>query len=111
MKWNKEAEKALGRVPFFVRKRVKKRVEDEARSMGAAVVDMGHMNTCRNRFLTKMEQEVKGVWLRHLFWCRRVSQSGLPLGRPAGQYGKSPEGKRSQIVSKAESRRPVETAP
>lgn len=67
MKWNKEAEKAIGRVPFFVRKRVKKRVEDEARSMGAAVVDMGHMNTCRNRFLTKMEQGVKGYGLDTCF--------------------------------------------
>ena len=28
MKWNQEAEKAVARVPFFVRKRVKKRVEE-----------------------------------------------------------------------------------
>ena len=58
MKWDDEAEKALSRVPFFVRKRVKKRVEEDARSKGAGVVDMGHMNACRKRFLTKMEQEV-----------------------------------------------------
>ena len=60
MKWDDEAEKALSRVPFFVRKRVKKRVEDEARSKGADVVNMSHMNASRKRFLSNMEQEVKG---------------------------------------------------
>ncbi len=67
MKWNEEAEKALSRVPFFVRKRVKKRVEEDARSKGAGVVDMRHMNACRKRFLTKMEQEVKGYEIETCF--------------------------------------------
>jgi F0F1-type ATP synthase membrane subunit b/b' len=30
MKWTKDAEEALSKVPFFVRKRVRKRVEEEA---------------------------------------------------------------------------------
>ena len=67
MKWDEEAEKALSRVPFFVRKRVKKRVEEDARLKGAGVVDMGHMNACRKRFLTKMEQEVKGYGIETCF--------------------------------------------
>ena len=67
MKWNEEAQKALSRVPFFVRKRVKNRVEEDAHSKGAGVVDMSHMNTCRRRFLTKMEQEVKGYGIETCF--------------------------------------------
>jgi len=32
--WTDEAKQALSRVPFFVRKRVKKRVEEEAERFG-----------------------------------------------------------------------------
>ncbi len=67
MKWDKEAEKALKRVPFFVRKRVKKRVEEEAQGKKAKMVDMSHMNACRNRFLNKMEEEVKGFGIETCF--------------------------------------------
>jgi anaerobic sulfite reductase subunit C len=67
MKWDKEAEKALGRVPFFVRKRVKKRVEEEPRAEKAKTVNMDHMNACRKRFLTNMEQEVKGFGIETCF--------------------------------------------
>ena len=35
MQWNKDAEEAVAKVPFFVRKRVKKRVETEAQQAGA----------------------------------------------------------------------------
>ncbi|MCP4575374.1 MAG: 4Fe-4S dicluster domain-containing protein [Deltaproteobacteria bacterium] len=67
VEWNEEAEKALSRVPFFVRKRVKKRVEEDARLKGAGMVHMGHMDVCRKRFLTKMEQEVKGYGIETCF--------------------------------------------
>ncbi len=67
MKWDKKSEKALSRVPFFVRKRVKRRVEEEARAGKAKTVNMHHMNACRERFLTKMEQEVKGFGVETCF--------------------------------------------
>jgi anaerobic sulfite reductase subunit C len=67
MKWDKEAEKALGRVPFFVRKRVKRRVEEEASAKKAKTVTLHHMNACRKRFLTNMEQEVKGFGIETCF--------------------------------------------
>ena len=35
MKWDKEAKELLGRVPLFVRWKVKRRVEEEARRVGA----------------------------------------------------------------------------
>jgi anaerobic sulfite reductase subunit C len=60
MKWSKEAEKALLRVPFFVRGRVRKKVEEEALRCGAAEVAMEHVRACQKRFLKTMEEEVKG---------------------------------------------------
>ena len=67
MKWQKEAEKAVRNVPFFVRKRVKKRVEEEASRRGSAVVTMEHVNSCRQRFLNRMEEEVKGYQVETCF--------------------------------------------
>jgi anaerobic sulfite reductase subunit C len=60
MNWAKEAEEAVSKVPFFVRKRVKKRVEEEAARVGAGKVSLEHVKTCQQRFLNRMEEEVKG---------------------------------------------------
>ncbi len=60
MKWTEEAEKALKKVPFFVRRRVSQKVEEEAGSRGASLVTMDHVNACRQRYLKNMEDEVKG---------------------------------------------------
>jgi len=60
MKWENDAEKALSKVPFFVRGRVKRRVEEEAARCGAAQVSLAHVQTCQKRFLHRMEDEVKG---------------------------------------------------
>lgn len=59
MKWSSDAEAAVVKVPFFVRKRVRQRVEEEASRCNAAMVTLEHVETCRNRFLNKMEDEVK----------------------------------------------------
>jgi anaerobic sulfite reductase subunit C len=60
MKWAKEAEEAVARVPFFVRRRVRKRVEEEAERQHAREVALEHVQTCRQKFLKNMEDEVKG---------------------------------------------------
>jgi anaerobic sulfite reductase subunit C len=67
MKWTKEAEEAVSRVPFFVRKRVKKRVEEEAEKCGAPLVTLEHVNTCQKRFLKNMDGEVKGFQVESCF--------------------------------------------
>jgi anaerobic sulfite reductase subunit C len=67
MKWSKEAEEAVSRVPFFVRKRVKRRVEEEATKCGAKEVDIEHVRTCQKRFLSRMEDEVKGYQVETCF--------------------------------------------
>jgi anaerobic sulfite reductase subunit C len=67
MKWSKEAEEAVSRVPFFVRKRVKRRVEEESTKCGAKEVDIEHVRTCQKRFLSRMEDEVKGYQVETCF--------------------------------------------
>jgi dissimilatory sulfite reductase (desulfoviridin) alpha/beta subunit len=82
MQWNKNAEEALSRVPFFVRKRVEKRVEEEAARLKTDAVTLEHVRTCQMRFLNKMEDEVKGFQVETCFGqtdCpnRAVNSDGL----------------------------------
>lgn len=67
MKWNKNAQEALSRVPCFVRKRVKKRVEEEAARLRADEVTLEHVHRCQKRFLNNMEDEVKGFQVETCF--------------------------------------------
>ena len=73
MEWNKDAEQAVARVPFFVRKRVQKRVEAEAQQAGAAKVTMTHVAACKQQYLHHQEDEVQGFTVESCF-----GQSGCP---------------------------------
>src|SRR5512138_2603915 len=83
MKWTDDAEAAVSKVPFFVRRRVRKRVEEEAARCGAPEVALEHVKTCQRRFLDHMEEEVKGYQVETCFGqggCpnRAVSHDSLP---------------------------------
>ncbi len=67
MQWSKEATAAIKKVPFFVRKRVKARVEEEAQRRGSKVVTLEHVRACQQHFLHKMEDEVKGYQVETCF--------------------------------------------
>ncbi len=67
MKWRAEANEAISKVPFFVRSRVKKRVEEEAARCGAAEVCLEHVRNCQKRFLNQMEDEVRGYQVETCF--------------------------------------------
>ena len=67
MKWTGEAEGAVSKVPFFIRKRVKKRVEEEAERQGSSLVTLDHVKTCQQRFLKNMDAEVKGFQVEACF--------------------------------------------
>jgi dissimilatory sulfite reductase (desulfoviridin) alpha/beta subunit len=60
MKWTDEAQKAIGKVPFFVRKRVRTRVEKEAAEAGKSTVSLSDVNATQARYLNTMSKEVKG---------------------------------------------------
>jgi len=67
MRWHSEAAEAVKRVPFFVRKRVETRVEEEAARRGDTLVTLEHVETCRKRFLKRMEDEIKGYQVETCF--------------------------------------------
>jgi dissimilatory sulfite reductase (desulfoviridin) alpha/beta subunit len=62
MKWSREAEDAIRKVPFFVRKKVRKKVEAHADQKGRTCVDLVDVNELKKKFLSKggMEKEIRG---------------------------------------------------
>jgi anaerobic sulfite reductase subunit C len=62
MKWTAEVEAAIKNVPFFIRKKVRKKVEVFAKSRGKEGVDLEDVTLLKKQFLSKdgMEKEVKG---------------------------------------------------
>ena len=69
MKWSSDAEKAIKKVPFFVRKKVKKRVETHAAGKGKSSVDLIDVTELKKKFLAKggMESEIKGYEISACF--------------------------------------------
>jgi anaerobic sulfite reductase subunit C len=67
MQWTAEAEAALKKVPFFVRKKVRFRVEKQAAGDGKTVVDIEAVKTTQKRYLSGMAAEVKGYQLDTCF--------------------------------------------
>ena len=53
MKWAPEAKAAIKKVPFFVRKKVRLRVENEAVA-GKEVVSLADVKATQARFMAKM---------------------------------------------------------
>ena len=62
MKWSDDAAEAIKKVPFFVRKKVEKKMEAHARNRGKTGVDLEDVTSLKKQFLSKegMEKEVRG---------------------------------------------------
>ena len=67
MKWTEEAEKAIKKVPFFVRKKVRTRVENEAMAAGRKGVTLLDLKTAQKKYLTNISSEIKGFQLDTCF--------------------------------------------
>ncbi len=67
MKWMPEAEEAIKKVPFFVRKRVRARVEKEVKESGKEVVSLRDVKATQKRYLTRMSSEIKGYQIETCF--------------------------------------------
>lgn len=67
MQWTTAADTAIKKVPFFVRKKVRARVEAEASKAGRTTVTIAEVNATQKRFLTGMASEVKGYQLDTCF--------------------------------------------
>lgn len=80
MEWTPEAEEAIKKVPFFVRKKVRARVEKEAEKNGKTKVTLAEVKATQKRYLTSMKSEVKGFQLDTCF-----GPSGCPNAIGASQ--------------------------
>lgn len=67
MKWTAEAEGAIKKIPFFVRKRVRSRVEKEAEGEGKSLITIVEVKATQARFLSKMETDIKGYQIETCF--------------------------------------------
>lgn len=67
MEWSREAEELIKRVPFFVRKKVRKGVEQEAELAGHSLVTPQDLRRAQKRYLNRMEEEVRGHRLETCF--------------------------------------------
>ncbi len=67
MEWGREAEDMIHRVSFFVRKKVRKRVEEEARRAGRVQVTPEDVRRAQQRYLNRMEEQVRGHRLESCF--------------------------------------------
>ena len=82
MKWTTEAEAAVKKVPFFVRKKVRSRVESDAAAAGKKVVSIADVKITQARFLEKMSSEIKGFQVETCFvssGCPNRANSGDSL--------------------------------
>jgi len=73
MKWTPEAEAAIKNVPFFVRKKVRFRIENEAAVAGKKIVSLSDVKTAQARFMSKMSSDIKGYQVDTCF-----GSSGCP---------------------------------
>jgi anaerobic sulfite reductase subunit C len=65
--WNGEAEKTLRRVPFFVRYRVRRNVEEEVTAAGRTVVTRADLEESKKRHLKQLSADIKGYSLETCF--------------------------------------------
>jgi anaerobic sulfite reductase subunit C len=67
MEWTPNAEAAIRKVPFFIRKKVKASVEKEAAEAGLPTVNLAQVKLSRRRFTARMDSEIKGYQLDTCF--------------------------------------------
>ncbi len=67
MEWTKDAENAVKRVPFFVRKKVRARVETQVAEIGKKIVTLADVKTAQKRHLQTMSEEIKGYQIDTCF--------------------------------------------
>ncbi|HMK37552.1 MAG TPA: 4Fe-4S dicluster domain-containing protein [Desulfomonilaceae bacterium] len=107
MKWTEEATQAISRVPFFVRKRVKRKVEEEAAAAGSSLVTMEHVHASRRKFLASMEDEVKGFQVETCFGPGGCPNRAIKDDNLAGELESLMAGKNLRDFLKTKVRGPL----
>lgn len=65
--WDRDAEKLLRRVPFFVRHRVRRKVEEDVAAAGRGRVTVADLEESKRRQLQRLSEGVKGYTLETCF--------------------------------------------
>ena len=78
MQWSAEAETAVKKVPFFVRRKVRQRVEEEARQAGKRQVTLADVKATQKRYLNRMAAEIKGYQLDTCFGPSGCPNRAMP---------------------------------
>lgn len=73
MKWTPDADAAIKNVPFFVRKKVRSKIENETAAAGKTVVSLSDVKAAQTRFISKMSSDIKGYQIDTCF-----GSSGCP---------------------------------
>ena len=67
VEWTKDAENAVKKIPFFVRKKVRVRIETQVMETGKKTVTLADVKTAQKRYLQKMSEEIKGYQIDTCF--------------------------------------------
>ncbi|WP_051283715.1 hypothetical protein [Desulforegula conservatrix] len=73
MHWESEAEEAVGKAPFFIRPKIKTKIEEFCRAEGSSKVTLDIVNRAKSSFTEEMHKNVKGYQISSCF-----SSSGCP---------------------------------
>ncbi len=67
MKWAPDAEAEIKKVPFFVRKKVRSRIENDMAAAGKTTVSLADVKAAQARFMSKMSEDIKGYQIDTCF--------------------------------------------
>jgi anaerobic sulfite reductase subunit C len=67
LKWTPDAEVEIKKVPFFVRKKVRSRIENDIAATGRKSVSLSDVKAAQARFISKMSADIKGYQIDTCF--------------------------------------------
>ncbi len=82
MKWSPEADNAVRKAPFFVRKKVRAAVEEYVRKEGRRTVEQADVTAAKKQYLADMSRDIKGYQVDTCFGsagCPRRANPGDDL--------------------------------
>jgi anaerobic sulfite reductase subunit C len=67
MKWAPDAEAEIKKIPFFVRKKVRSRIETDMAAAGKTTISLADVKAAQARFMSKMGENIKGYQIDTCF--------------------------------------------
>ena len=77
MKWSSEADEAMKKVPFFVRKKVRQKIEQYVLEKDGTQVGIADVNAAKKKFISSMSNDIKGYQLDRCFGASGCPHAAL----------------------------------